>query len=62
VIRLATRGSALALAQARTVADALVAGGADGEQIRAVMRARRALSRELDSLRNRLEQLRTDSQ
>jgi hydroxymethylbilane synthase len=33
VIRLATRGSALALAQARTVADALVAGGARVETI-----------------------------
>jgi hypothetical protein len=40
--------------------DALVAGGADGEQIRAVMRARRALSRELEGLRARLEQIRTD--
>jgi hypothetical protein len=39
--------------------EALVAGGADGEQIRAVMRARRALSHELDSLRTRLERLRT---
>ena len=42
--------------------DALVAGGADGEQIRAVMRARRALSRELDELRSRLEHLRTGSE
>jgi hypothetical protein len=42
--------------------DALVAGGADGEQIRAVMRARRALSRELDALRTRLEQMRTRSE
>jgi hypothetical protein len=40
--------------------DALVAGSADGEQIRAVMRARRALSRELEGLRARLEQIRTD--
>ncbi len=40
--------------------DALIAGGADGEQIRAVMRARRALSRELGDLRARLEQKRTD--
>jgi hypothetical protein len=41
--------------------DALVAEGADGEQIRAVMRARRALSRELDALRCRLEEIRTGS-
>jgi hypothetical protein len=41
--------------------DALVAGGADGEQIRAVMRARRALSGELEALRARLEQIRTES-
>jgi len=40
--------------------DALIAGGADVEQIRAVMRARRALSRELGDLRARLEQKRTD--
>jgi hypothetical protein len=40
--------------------DALVAGGADGEQIRAVMRARSALSRELKALRARLERMRTD--
>jgi hypothetical protein len=40
--------------------DALVARGADGEQIRAVMRARRALTRELETLRARLEQMRTD--
>jgi hypothetical protein len=41
--------------------DALVASGADGEQIRAVMRARRALDGELDSLRARLERIRTGS-
>ena len=41
--------------------DALVASGADGEQIRAVMRARRALSRELDGLRARLQEIRTNS-
>jgi hypothetical protein len=40
--------------------EALVAGGADGEQIRAVMRARRALRRELEALRARLDQVRTD--
>jgi hypothetical protein len=38
--------------------EALVANGADGEHIRAVLRARRALGRELDDLRARLEQLR----
>jgi chemotaxis regulatin CheY-phosphate phosphatase CheZ len=42
--------------------DELVARGADGEQIRAVMRARRALSRELDGLRARLDKIRTTSQ
>jgi hypothetical protein len=41
--------------------DALVAEGADGEQIRAVLRAKRALSSELDVLRSRLEQRRTGS-
>ena len=41
--------------------DALVARGADGVQIRAVMRARNALSRELDDLRARLEHLRNGS-
>ena len=41
--------------------DALLAGGADGEQIRVVMRARRALSRELEALRARLERVRTGS-
>jgi hypothetical protein len=38
--------------------EALLANGADGEQIRAVMRARRALGRELDGLRARLDELR----
>ena len=37
--------------------EALLANGADGEQIRAVMRARRALGRELADLRLSLEQL-----
>jgi len=37
--------------------EALVAAAADAEQIRAVMRARRALGSELDSLRARLDQL-----
>jgi hypothetical protein len=37
--------------------EALVAAAADGAQIRAVMRARRALGYELDDLRDRLEQL-----
>jgi hypothetical protein len=37
----------------------LVSAGADAEQIRTVMRARRALSRELRALRARLEELRT---
>jgi hypothetical protein len=41
--------------------DTLVAGGADGEQIRAVLRARRALGQELEDLRARLERLRTGS-
>ena len=41
--------------------EALIATGADGEQIRAVMRARRALGRELDGLRTRLEAIRTTS-
>jgi len=36
----------------------LMAGGADGEQMRAVMRARRALGEELEQLRERLEQMR----
>ena len=39
-------------------AEALVANGADGEQIRAVMRARRAIGRELEGLRIRLEEIR----
>ena len=39
--------------------EALMAGGADGEQIRAVMRARRALGHELEQLRGRLEQMRS---
>ena len=38
--------------------EALIANGADGEQICAVMRARRALGRELEGLRTRLEQIR----
>ena len=37
--------------------EALVAAAVDGDQIRAVMRARRALGRELDELRDRLERL-----
>jgi hypothetical protein len=41
--------------------DALIANGADGEQIRAVMRAKRALSLELDGLRTRLEAIRATS-
>jgi len=41
--------------------EALIATGADGEQIRAVVRARRALGRELDGLRTRLEAIRTTS-
>jgi hypothetical protein len=41
--------------------EALIADGADGEQIRAVMRVRRALGLELDGLRARLEQLRVGS-
>jgi hypothetical protein len=41
--------------------EALIANGADGEQIRAVMRARRALSRELEGLRTRLEEIRATS-
>jgi hypothetical protein len=41
--------------------EALVANGADGEQIRAVMRARRALGLELDGLRTRLEEIRATS-
>lgn len=36
----------------------LMAGGADGEHMRAVMRARRALGEELEQLRERLEQMR----
>lgn len=38
----------------------LMAGGADGEHIRAVMRARRALGEELEQLRGRLEQMRSE--
>lgn len=38
--------------------EALLANRADAEQIRAVMRARRALNRELEALRLRLERLR----
>lgn len=41
--------------------EALIANGADGEQVRAVMRARRALSLELDGLRTRLEAIRATS-
>jgi hypothetical protein len=41
--------------------EALVANGADGEQIRAVMRACRAIGRELEGLRSRLEQIRATS-
>jgi hypothetical protein len=37
--------------------EALVAAAADAEQIQAVMRARRALGRELEGLRARLDQL-----
>ena len=40
--------------------EALMAGNADGEQIRAVMRARRALSQELEQLRGRLERMRSE--
>jgi len=38
----------------------LMAGGADAEHIRAVMRARRALGQELEQLRARLEQMRRE--
>ena len=38
--------------------EALVIAGADAEQVRAVVRARQALSRELDGLRDHLERLR----
>lgn len=38
----------------------LMAGGADGEHIRAVMRARRALGEELEQLRERLERMRSE--
>jgi hypothetical protein len=38
----------------------LMAGGADGEHIRAVMRARRALGQELEQLRGRLERMRSE--
>ena len=38
----------------------LVARGADAEPIRAVMRARRALNRELEGVRARLERLRAE--
>jgi hypothetical protein len=41
--------------------DALIANEADGEQIRAVMRVRRALGRELEGLRMRLEEIRATS-
>ena len=41
--------------------EALVANGADGDQIRAVMRARRAIGRELEGLRIRLEEIRATS-
>lgn len=37
----------------------LMAGGADGEHIRAVMRARRALGDELEHLRARLDRMRS---
>ena len=37
----------------------LMAGGADGEHIRAVLRARRALGDELEQLRARLERMRS---
>jgi hypothetical protein len=38
--------------------EALMAGGADAEHIRAVMRARSALGQELEQLRGRLEEMR----
>ena len=38
--------------------EALVTAGADAEQVRAVVRARQALSRELDGLRDHLERVR----
>ena len=38
--------------------EALVAAGADAEQVRAVMRARQALRRELDGLRAHLDRMR----
>lgn len=41
--------------------EALVANGADGEQIRVVMRVRRALARELEALRVHLEEIRATS-
>lgn len=41
--------------------EALVAAGADAEQVRAVMRARQALSRELDGLRDHLDKMRSAS-
>jgi hypothetical protein len=41
--------------------EALVANGADGEQIRAVMRVRRALARELAGLRTHLDEIRATS-
>jgi hypothetical protein len=41
--------------------EALIANGADGAQIRAVIRARRALGQELDGLRSHLEEVRAAS-
>jgi len=38
--------------------EALIATGADAEQVRAVVRARQALSRELDGLRTHLQRVR----
>jgi hypothetical protein len=38
----------------------LMAGGADAEHIRSVMRARRALGQELEQLRGRLERMRSE--
>jgi hypothetical protein len=38
--------------------EALVTAGADAEQVRAVMRARQALGRELDGLRDHLDKVR----
>jgi hypothetical protein len=41
--------------------EALVAAGADAEQVSAVMRARQALSRELEGLRDHLDKMRRTS-